>query len=202
MLSNSLAESKIKQLVQQRMHQMENVLQEMKDHHEMLRDIHQQIIDLDQTVHDDSNKINLFEDLTLRFSTSKDDFERVRKSEVNDIQPIFRTRLELAIRTLDADVEFIERIFDGKSPINTDLNTSLIATSSCKPPGQSIESRTHEKMILIRNDLVELIKNITTSRMTVDKNQRLQDLFQIDTVNDVDHVRRYILLCFRLNVCE
>ncbi|CAF0923040.1 unnamed protein product [Adineta ricciae] len=181
MLSNSLAESKIRQLVQQRMHQMENVLEEMKRHQDMLRDIHQQIIDLDQTIHDDSNKTSLLKDFTLKFSTSKEEFERVRKCEVDDIQPIFRTRLELAIRTLDADVELIERIFDGKSPINTDLNISLIATNVCKLPTQSIESRTHENMILIRNDLAELIKDITTCRMTVDKNQALQDLFQIDT---------------------
>ncbi|CAF0920812.1 unnamed protein product [Adineta ricciae] len=190
MLSNSLAESKIKQLVQQRTHQMENVLQEMKDHQDMLRDIHQQIVDVDQTIHDDSNKSNLFKDLTLRFSTSKEDFERIRKSEVNDVQPIFRTRLELAIRTLDADVELIERIFDGKSPINTDLNTSLIATNGCKLPAQSIELRTHENMILIRNDLAELIKNITTRRMTVDKNQALQDLFQIDTAERLRVIRQ------------
>ena len=202
MLSNSLTELKIKQLFQQRTHQMENVLQEMKDHQDILEDINQKIIDLDQTIHNDPDKIKISEDLTLRFNKSKEDFERMKNSEENEIQPIFRTRLELAIRTLDADVELIERILDGKSPVNTNLNTSLIATKGYKLPAQSIESRTHENMILIRNDLAEMVKNIHMCRAIVDENHALQDLFQRDTVNDVDHVHRYISLYFRLIVFE
>ncbi|CAF4440998.1 unnamed protein product, partial [Rotaria magnacalcarata] len=54
------------------------------------------------------------------------DFNQIQKHEYFEIQPIFRTHLELAIRTLDIDLQLIGQILNCKTLTDIIPNKSSI----------------------------------------------------------------------------
>jgi len=173
---------KLTNLFQQRINHIENILQEQKNHQEIFEQVHKQIIEIDQMINElkiDSDKEQIIE----KYNKYKYDFNQIKNREYFEIQPILGTRLELAIRTLDADLELIQQILDGKTLTEIISNTSLITTKISRQPIQSIESQVHEDITFIRNNLSTIATNIRAYQTIISEKQIPQDLLAIDIVN-------------------
>ncbi|CAF5056975.1 unnamed protein product, partial [Rotaria sp. Silwood1] len=88
------------------------VLNDQKHHQELIKSAHKQITN---EINIDSEKQEIFHNLNNQFYQYKNDFNQIQKHEYFEIQPIFRTHLELAIRTLDIDLQLTGQIFNGKT---------------------------------------------------------------------------------------
>ncbi len=172
----------LQNLFQQRINHIENILQEKKNHQDIFEQVHKQIIEIDQMINElkiDSNK----EEILQKFNKYKNDFNQIKNREYFQIQPILGIRLELAIRTLDVDLELIEQILDGKSLTDIIPNTSLITTKISRQPVQSIESQVHEDITFIRDNLSTIAMDIRACQTIISEKQMPQDLLGIDIVN-------------------
>jgi hypothetical protein len=108
-----------------------------------------------------------------KFNQYKQDFNQIKNQEYLQIQTILGTRLELAIRTLDADLQLIEQIFDGKTLTDLIPSTSLITKKISRQP---IQSQIH----VIRDNLSTIAMDIKACR---NEEKIPQDLLRIDTVS-------------------
>ncbi|CAF4142758.1 unnamed protein product [Rotaria magnacalcarata] len=107
----------------------ENVLNDQKYRQELIKYVHTQIIDIEQITNEiniDSEKQEIFHNLNNQFYKCKNDFNQIQKHEYFEIQPIFRTHLELAIRTLDIDLQLIGQILNSKTLTDIIPNKSSI----------------------------------------------------------------------------
>ena len=169
-------------LFQRRMNHIEIVLQEKKNHQEIIKQVHRQILDIDQTMQqlkNDSEK----EELLQKYRQFKDDFHQMKDREYSEVQPILGTRLELAIRTLDADLQLIELLLDGKTLTDLMPSASLITTKASRQPIHSIESQVHENLTLIRNNLSNIAMDIKAHRSRASEKKMPQDLLKTDLVS-------------------
>jgi hypothetical protein len=160
---------------QQRINHIENILQEKKNHQEIIKQVQQQINDLDQMIHEwkiDSKKEEI--------NQYKEDFNQIKKREYFEIQPILGTRLELAIRTLDADLQLIEQTLDGKTLTDINPSASLISKKISRQP---IESQTHKDITFIRDNLANMAMDIQACRTITSEKKIPADLLQTDTVS-------------------
>jgi hypothetical protein len=169
-------------LFQQRLNHIKNILQEMKDHQEILKQIYRQIIEIDQII-DNIKNDRENEEIFKKYYQYKEEFNQIKNREYAEVQPILRTRLELSIRTLDADLQFIEQILDGKTLTDIMPNISFIATESSRQPVPSIESQIYEDITLIRDNLSSIAMEINNHRSTTSEKTIIQDLLKIDIVN-------------------
>jgi len=163
---------KLTNLFQQRIHSIETILQEKKNHQEIFQQVHQQIIEINQMINElkfDSKK----EEFLQKFNQYKQDFNQIKNQEYLQIQTILGTRLELAIRTLDADLQLIEQILDGKTLTDMIPSTSLITTKISRQP---IQSKIHG----IRDHLSTIAMDIKACR---NEEKIPEDLLRIDTVS-------------------
>jgi hypothetical protein len=167
---NSLNNPKLIRFFQQQINHIENILQEKQNHQKIFQQVQNQIIEIDQMINE--NKI-----LQKKFHKYKEDFNQIRKQEDLEIQPIFRTRLELAIRTLNADLQLMEQILQGKMLTDIIPMTSLIATKISR---QSIESQIYKDITIIRDNLSAIATNI---KAQIDEKKTPQDLLNTDTVS-------------------
>jgi hypothetical protein len=168
-------------LFQQRINSIKNSLQEMKDHQEMIEQVHQQIIDIDQMINNMKNDSEK-EEILQKYHKYKEDFNRIKDREYSEVQPILGTRLELAIRTLDTDLQLIEQLLDGKTLTDIIPGTSLITTKSSRQPVPSIESQIHEDVTLIRDNLSSMMADIKAYQSTTSEKTTAQDLLKTDIV--------------------
>lgn len=168
-------------LFQQRINSIKNSLQEMKDHQEMIEQVHQQIIDIDQMINNMKNDSEK-EEILQKYHQYKEDFNRIKDREYSEVQPILGTRLELAIRTLDTDLQLIEQLLDGKTLTDIMPGTSLITTKSSRQPVPSIESQIYEDVILIRDNLLSVMMDIKAYQSTTSEKTTPQDLLKTDIV--------------------
>ncbi len=162
---------KLTNLFQQRINHIENILQEKKNHQEIFQQVHKQIIEIDQMINElklDSNK----EEILRKFNKYKENFNQIKNQEYFEIQPILGTQLELAIRTLDADLQLLEQILDGKTLTDIIPNTSLITTKTSRQPIQSIESQ----IIFIRDNLSIIAMNIKAYQKKIPQNLLRADI--------------------------
>jgi hypothetical protein len=169
-------------LFQQRLNHIKNILQEMKDHQEILKQIYRQIIEIDQII-DNIKNDRENEEIFKKYYQYKEEFNQIKDREYAEVQPILGTRLELAIRTLDADLQFIEQILDGKTLTDIMPNISFIATESSRQPVPSIELQIYEDITLIRDNLSSIAMEINNHRSTTSEKTIIQDLLKIDIVN-------------------
>ncbi|CAF3948414.1 unnamed protein product [Rotaria sp. Silwood1] len=100
-----IGDSKVRDLIKK-------VLNDQKHHQELIKSAHKQITN---EINIDSEKQEIFHNLNNQFYQYKNDFNQIQKHEYFEIQPIFRTHLELAIRTLDIDLQLTGQIFNGKT---------------------------------------------------------------------------------------
>jgi hypothetical protein len=110
----------------------------------------------------------------------KEDFRQIKKREYFEIQPILGTRLELAIRTLDADLQLIEETLDGKTLTDINPSASLISKKLSRQP---IESQTHKDITFIRDNLANMAMDIQAWRTIISEKKIPADLLQTDTVS-------------------
>jgi hypothetical protein len=153
----------------------------MKDHQEMIEQVHQQIIDIDQMINNMKNDSEK-EEILQKYHKYKEDFNRIKDREYSEVQPILGTRLELAIRTLDTDLQLIEQLLDGKTLTDIIPGTSLITTKSSRQPVPSIESQIHEDVTLIRDNLSSMMADIKAYQSTTSEKTTAQDLLKTDIV--------------------
>ncbi|CAF2164439.1 unnamed protein product [Rotaria magnacalcarata] len=109
--------------------EFKNVLNDQKYRQELIKYVHTQIIDIEQITNEiniDSEKQEIFHNLNNQFYKCKNDFNQIQKHEYFEIQPIFRTHLELAIRTLDIDLQLIGQILNSKTLTDIIPNKSSI----------------------------------------------------------------------------
>jgi len=116
----------------------------------------------------DSNK----EEIVQKFNKYKENFNQIKNQEYFEIQPILGTQLELAIRTLDADLQLLEQILDGKTLTDIIPNTSLITTKTSRQPIQSIESQ----IIFIRDNLSIIAMDIKAYQKKIPQNLLRADI--------------------------
>lgn len=173
-LNQHLNNPKLINRLQQRRNSIENILQEKMNHQEILQQIQKQINEL--TI--DCNK----EELLEKFNKTKENFNRIKNQEYFEIQPILGVRLELAIRTLDADLQLIEQILEGKTLEDIIPSGSLITT---KISLQSNEPQIHQDTIDIRNNLSTIAKDIKVCRAIKNEKKMIsEDLLRTDLVSD------------------
>jgi hypothetical protein len=185
-LISHLNRPKLTNIFHQRINHIENILQEKKNHQDIIKQVHKQIIDIDQTINEikiDPNKEEILQNLNHKFNKYKQDFDQIKRREYFEIQPVLGTRLELAIRTLDADLQLLEKILDGETPTNMNPITSLITKKTSRQFGPSVESQTYKDITFIRANLSSITADIKTFQ-TIDNEKKIrQDLLSIDTVN-------------------
>jgi hypothetical protein len=150
----------------------------MKDHQELIK----QIIEIDQII-DNIKNDRENEEIFKKYYQYKEEFNQIKDREYAEVQPILGTRLELAIRTLDADLQFIEQILDGKTLTDIMPNISFIATESSRQPVPSIELQIYEDITLIRDNLSSIAMEINNHRSTTSEKTIIQDLLKTDIVN-------------------
>jgi len=172
----------LQNLFQQRINHIENILQEKKNHQDIFEQVHKQIIEIDQMINELKIDLNK-EEILQKFNRYKNDFNQIKNREYFQIQPILGIRLELAIRTLDVDLELIEQILDGKSLTDIIPNTSLITTKISRQPVQSIESQVYEDITFIRDNLSTIAMDIRACQTIISEKQMSQDLLGTDIVN-------------------
>jgi len=128
------------------------------------------------------NKINSEKDQILqkKFQKYKEDFNQIRKQEDLEIQHLLGTRLELAIRTLNADLQLMEQILQGKMLTDIIPMTSLITTKISR---QSIESHIYKDITVIRDNLSTIATNIKARQVEINEKKTPQDLLKTDTVS-------------------
>ena len=171
-------------LFQQRIDQIESILQEKSNHHEIIKHVHQQIYDIDQTIKNLDDHPNK-EEILQKYQQYQEDFRRVHERECLEVQPLFGTRLELAIRTLDADLQLIEDILDGKSLADLIPNTSRITRKITQQPTLPTESEINDHMILIQTNLSKLATQIQIPPPLTTNEQKIShDLLRRDIVSD------------------
>ena len=169
-------------LFQQRIDHIKTILSEMKDHQEMIKHVHQQIIEIDN-IKTDPDK----EEILQKYQKYKEEFNQIKDREYTEVQPILGTRLELAIRTLDADLQFIDLILDGKTLLDIIPNTSLITRKVSRQPAVSIESQVHDDITTIRDNLSSIVTEIRAYQPTVNEKTIPQNLLKIDIVSLVSY---------------
>ena len=175
---------------QQRIQHIKSILQEKKDHQEIIKQIHhtdQMIKDLER--HPEK------EEILQKYQHYKEDFRRINERECSEVQPLLGTRLELAIRTLDADLQLIEHTIEGKTLPDLTSSTSRITRKISQQPTQSIESEIHDRIILIRDNLSKLQAQIQVQPSTTDEQQISHNILQRDIVSavklDISHRVEY-----------
>ncbi|CAF2748135.1 unnamed protein product, partial [Rotaria sp. Silwood2] len=181
-----LNNSKLHNFFQQRINQIENILNEQKNHQELIKYIHKQIIDIEQIPNEiniDSEKQDIFHNLNNQFHKYKNDFHQLEKHEYFEIQPIIRTRLELAIRTLDIDLQLITQIINGKTLTDIIPNKSSIIIKTSLQSIQPIELQIHKDITLIRDKLSTIAINMKNCQTIIHEKKISQDLLRID-IND------------------
>ena len=169
-------------LFEQRINSIKTILQEKKSHQKIIRDIDQQLIELDQKIDAIKNNPEK-EDVLKKLYQYKEKFNQIKEREDSEIQPILGTRLELAIRTLDADLQMIEQTLDKKPVTDTAPATSLISRKISRQPLQSIESRTLDKMTLIQKNLSDISMDIQDYQKKIDEKNVSEDLLKKDMCN-------------------
>ncbi|UJR31391.1 hypothetical protein I4U23_018885 [Adineta vaga] len=112
------------------------------------------------------------------------------RQEEREIQPLLGTRLELAIRTLDADLQLIEEILDGESTTNLIPTTSLIVTATPRLARQSNESELYQKMTITRHNLSTIAKDIQACRIITNEKHTLQDLLRIEITERLQTIKK------------
>lgn len=178
---------------QQRIQHIKNILQEKKDHEEIIKQIQQQIHDIDQNEH--SEKENILQ----KYQQYKEDFHRIYERECSEIQPLLGTRLELAIRTLDADLQLTKQILEGKKLADLTPTTFRITRKISQQSFQSLESDSRNHMILIRNNLSKLQAQIQVHPNTTNEQKTSDDLLRRDIVNELKFdVCFYLVGVFRM----
>ncbi|CAF1561008.1 unnamed protein product [Adineta steineri] len=187
--SNSLNFSKLKTIFQQRINHMENILKEIKNHQDIIQQVDKQIIEIDQMINETKSKFEI-ESLNNKFNKYKEDFIELKQQEDFQIQPILRTQLELAIRTIDTDLYLIEQILEQK--IITDIIpiTSLITTDIVKQP---IPSKTYENITNIRDNLSKIASDIKAYEATLEKERIVHDLLGIDMIERLQVIKQEYL---------
>lgn len=169
---------------QQRIDQIENILQEKKNHQEIIEQVQHQIHETDQIIKDLEDHPQK-EEILQKYQQYQEDFRRICERECSEVQPLFGTRLELAIRTLDADLQLMEDILDGKSFIDLMPNTSRVTRRITPQPTSSIESEIHDHLILIQTHLSKLVTQIQIPPTTATTEQKKpHDLLRRDIVSD------------------
>jgi hypothetical protein len=177
---NSFNNPKLISFFQQRINHIENILQEKQNHYKIFQQVQNQIIEIDQMINE--NEINSEKDQILqkKFQKYKEDFNQIRKQEELEIQHRLGTRLELAIRTLNADLQLMEQILQGKMLTDIIPMTSLITTKISR---QSIESQICKDITVIRDNLSTIATNIKARQVEINEKKTPQDLLKTDTVS-------------------
>ena len=111
-----LDDEKLSQLFQPRLDTIEYILYDRKLHSQALMELLERMLEIDQLIDQMNNeaiKARRSDRTVLleKWQQYKDDFNQLIQHEYWNIQPRLDTRLELAIRTLDADLDLMEHIF-------------------------------------------------------------------------------------------
>ncbi|CAF1261150.1 unnamed protein product [Adineta steineri] len=187
--SNSLNFSKLKTIFQQRINHIENILKEIKNHQNIIQQVDKQIIEIDQMINETKLKFEI-ENLDNKFNKYKEDFIGLKQQEYFQIQPILRTQLELAIRTIDTDLYLIEQILEQKTVTDIIPITSLITTNIVKQP---IPSKTYENITNIRDSLSKIASDIKAYEATLENKRIVHDLLGIDMIERLQGIKQEYL---------
>ncbi|CAF4553692.1 unnamed protein product [Rotaria socialis] len=168
---NDLNNSKFRNIFQHRIQHIEDLLDEKKNHRDLFKYVHHQILNIDSEI---SN------DLIEQFNKYKNDFNEIQKQEYFSIQPIWATDLELTIRTLDMDLQFIEQILNGKTltEIIPDRPSMIIKTSGQSM--QPMQSEIYKDLTLLRDNLLTIETNMKNRQTTINEEIIPQDLLKVD----------------------
>ncbi|CAF1562507.1 unnamed protein product, partial [Rotaria sp. Silwood1] len=130
-----------------------------------------------------SEKQEIFHNLNNQFYKYKNDFNQIQKHEYFAIQPIFRTHLELAIRTLDIDLQLIGQIFNGKTLTDIIPNKPSIIIKTSLQSMTPIELQIDKDITLIRDNLSTIAMNMKNCQTIIHEKKISQDLLRIDMVS-------------------
>ncbi|CAF1497745.1 unnamed protein product [Adineta steineri] len=187
--SNSLNFSKLKTIFQQRINHIENILKEIKNHQDIIQQVDKQTIEIDQMINETKSKFEI-ENLNNKFNKYKEDFIELKQQEDFQIQPILRTQLELAIRTIDTDLYLIEQILEQKTVTDIIPITSLITTNIVQ---QLIPLKTYENITNIRDNLSKIASDIKAYETTLEKERVVHDLLGIDMIERLQVIKQEYL---------
>ncbi|CAF5062629.1 unnamed protein product, partial [Rotaria sp. Silwood1] len=156
------------------------VLNDQKHHQELIKSAHKQITN---EINIDSEKQEIFHNLNNQFYQYKNDFNQIQKHDYFEIQPIFQTHLELAIRTLDIDLQLIGQIFNGRTLTDIIPNKSSIIIITSLQSMTPIELQISKDITLIRDNLSIIAMNMKNCQTIIHEKKISQDLLRIDIVS-------------------
>ncbi|CAF1340332.1 unnamed protein product [Rotaria sp. Silwood1] len=125
--------------------------------------------EIQQIIEESSSEKRLSQIRTLSQTSKKDQiriigdskyFNQIPQHEYFAIQPIFRTHLEVAIRTLDIDLQLIGQIFNGKTLTDIIPNKPSIIIKTSLQSMTPIELQIDKDITLIRNNLSTIAMNM------------------------------------------
>ena len=190
---------KLENLFQKRINHIETILDDEKHHRELFKYVHEKILEIDQITSEiklSSEKEELFLNLNNQFNKYKKDFDQIKEKAYFDMQLLLGTHLELAIRTMDTDLQLIEQTLNGSTLTDIIPDSSLISIKISQPPIQLIESQIFKDLISIRDHLSVIETNMKACQTKAAEEKVLQNLFMIDTVSH--HNCHHVLLCSRI----
>jgi len=181
----SIANENLVNHLQQRTNQIEQILQENNIQQKLISQIDQQINDLDQMI-TNSNRENLLTQL----NENRDKFNDIKSRKYLQIQSLLGTQLELAIRTLHADLQLIEQTFDDKTLRERNISSSLITKKVSRNVPQSIESKTYENMKMIRENLLNITNDLKKAQENTTENKyQIEDLLKKDMNERLESIK-------------
>ena len=181
----SIANENLVNHLQQRTNQIEQILQENNIQQKLISQIDQQINDLDQMI-TNSNRENLLTQL----NENRDKFNDIKSRKYLQIQSLLGTQLELAIRTLHADLQLIEQTFDDKTLQERNISSSLITKKVSRNVPQSIESKTYENMKMIRENLLNITNDLKKAQENTTENKyQIEDLLKKDMNERLESIK-------------
>ncbi|CAF1625727.1 unnamed protein product [Rotaria magnacalcarata] len=168
---NDLNNSKFRSIFQHQLQHIDDLLDEKKNHLVLFKYVRHQILNIGSHV---SN------DLIEQFNKYKNNFNKIQNQEYFNTQPIWTTDLELTIRTLDMNLQFIEQILDGKklAEIIPDRPSMVIKTSGQSM--QPMQSEIYKDLTLLRDNLLAIETNMKNRQTTINEEIIPQDLLKVD----------------------
>lgn len=172
-----LDDEKLTQLFQLRLDTIEYILYDRKLHSQALMELLDRMLEIDQLIDQMNNEATEARRsdrtaLLEKWQQYKDDFNQLIQHEYWNIQPRLDTRLELAIRTLDADLDLMEHLLNGKPlPEISPKMTRQIAPKAELP--------NYKDIAVIQQNLTAIATEINAFRQTTEG-----DLMRRETVGD------------------
>ncbi|CAF1418993.1 unnamed protein product, partial [Didymodactylos carnosus] len=151
----------VEKLLEHRMSNIKSILKEKRLHQNALKQVSEQISTFDSTFDETKQCINVEQNQVLtKYNQIKQSFHQLKSRERHSIQPILGTQLELRIRTLDDDLELMERLINGKSLQKTVLRLSTIVQTQSDE--ESIISKIDQINMASKYDVVQLLPERST----------------------------------------